>query len=338
MEPAPVWTEPVSRWATLGAPTHFADFGGAPGGPLVICVHGLGGSYRNWIGLAPLLTPVARVLAIDLAGHGRTPPTGHGADVRSNRRLLHRFLTEVAGGPAILVGNSMGGLISVLEAAAGPAGGPAGPRGGRAAGAAAAPSPLVAGIVLLDPALPRPRGVRPDPEIARMFAAIAVPGLGEYLLARQHRLLSPERQVRGTISRCAGDPATVPAEVVAAHVALLRERTDHREIDRAQLGSTRSLLMMLARARPINRAVRRVAAPTMLIHGEADRLIPVPAARQVARARPDWRVEIRPGVGHIPQMEDAPGTAALILDWFGREGRAAVQAARATVGPVTEAA
>jgi pimeloyl-ACP methyl ester carboxylesterase len=327
-EPAPTWAEPVSRWAVLGGPTHYADFGGAPDGPLVVCVHGLGGSHRNWIGLAPRLTPVARVLAVDLAGHGRTPPAGRGTDVRSNQRLLHRFLTEVTHGPVILIGNSMGGLISLLEADA----------GAGADGVPAPDGPTVAGMVLLDPALPRPRGVRPDPEVARVFAAMAIPWLGERVLARQRRMVTPEQQVRATITRCAAVGAAIPPEVVAAQVALLRERTEHQEFDRAMLGSTRSLLMMLARARPIARAIQRVTPPAMLIHGEDDRLVPVAVARQVARRRPDWRVELRPGVGHIPQMEDAPGTAALILDWFDREGHGAVQAARGAVGPVAEAA
>ena len=37
-----------------------------------------------------------------------------------NQRLLDRFMTEVCGEPAILVGNSMGGLIAVLQTSAHP--------------------------------------------------------------------------------------------------------------------------------------------------------------------------------------------------------------------------
>ncbi len=38
----------------------------------------------------------------------------------SNRLLLHRFIESVSSGPVILVGNSMGGMIALLEAGAAP--------------------------------------------------------------------------------------------------------------------------------------------------------------------------------------------------------------------------
>jgi pimeloyl-ACP methyl ester carboxylesterase len=105
----------VSRWADLGGPLHYLDFGGPAGGPLIVCVHGLGGSAANWVAVAPLLTGGCRVLAPDLAGHGLTQSRGRGTGVAANRALLHRFLASVAPGPVILMGNSMGGMISLLE-------------------------------------------------------------------------------------------------------------------------------------------------------------------------------------------------------------------------------
>jgi len=325
------WVEPASRWIMLDGPTHYADFGGPEEGPLVVCVHGLSGSHRNWVDLAPRLTAVARVLALDLPGHGRTPPDGRGLGIRSLRRLLHRFVAEAGGGPAILVGNSMGGLLSLLEA-------DPGFDARRRATAAEPAGPTVAGLVLLDPALPRPRGARADPAVVRMFAALAVPGLGERMMAHQRARVSVERQVRDAFARNAADPSTISPGVLAAHVALLAERTDHARFDGAMLTTTRSLLARLASRGPAARSVGRVTAPTMVVHGEADRMVPVGVARHLAELRPDWRVETRPGVGHLPQVEDAAGTADLIMDWFGREGRAAVETARGAAGPRVAAA
>src|SRR5712692_7938224 len=96
-----------SRTVDLDGPLHFADFGGS--GPTMVLVHGLGGSHVNWMAVGPALAARARVLAPDLAGFGRTPLAGRSAHLRANQGLLDRFLDAVADGPAVLVGNSMGG-------------------------------------------------------------------------------------------------------------------------------------------------------------------------------------------------------------------------------------
>ena len=131
-----------SCWVDLGGPVHYLDYGGPAGAPVIVAVHGLEGCAVNWSAIAPTLTSHYRVLAPDLAGHGFTRSAGRGVNVSSNRSLLHRFLEVVAGSPVILMGNSMGGMISLREAATAPG--------------------TVAGLILLDPALPV-MPVRPDP-------------------------------------------------------------------------------------------------------------------------------------------------------------------------------
>jgi pimeloyl-ACP methyl ester carboxylesterase len=285
---------------------HYADFGGE--GPLVVCVHGLGGSYANWVGLAPLLARRARVLAVDLAGHGRTPAAGRRTDVRANQRLLDRFLTEVAGRPTVLVGNSMGGMISVMQASAAP--------------------DTVAGLVLLNPALPRPRGVRQDPEIARLFAGVMLPWLGEFMLARRRARYTPEEMVADTMRRCTADPVRVPADLLTAQADVIRERSLQPDIDKAFVAAARSVVYaLLARPAQLAGMVSTVRQPTLLVHGAADRLVPVGVARHLAAQRPDWRVEILDGFGHLPQLEDATTTAKIISDWFSLDGREALRSA-----------
>jgi pimeloyl-ACP methyl ester carboxylesterase len=62
-----------------------------------------------------------RGFVTDLGGPvGLTPAAGRSATVHANARLLYRFADEVAGSPAVLVGNSMGGTISILLAHAHP--------------------------------------------------------------------------------------------------------------------------------------------------------------------------------------------------------------------------
>src|SRR6185295_2680836 len=103
------------RIIDLGVPVHYIDFGGS-GAPMVL-VHGLGGSAINWLGVGPSLARRYRVLAPDLAGFGETPPVTGATGLAAQQNLLDRFLKSITAGPAIVVGNSMGGLVAMMEAA-----------------------------------------------------------------------------------------------------------------------------------------------------------------------------------------------------------------------------
>ena len=297
----------TSRYADVDGELHYTDHGGPADGPLLVCVHGLGGSSVNWLALAPLLTDTFRVIAPDLAGHGRTLAGTRTTDVDANQRLLDRFLREVTGTPAVLIGNSMGGLISVLQADRNP--------------------DTVAGLVLIDPALPRARRGLPDRDVALRFAVTAVPLVGERYMARRRRIITPEKAVHETLALCCVDPSRIPAPVVQALIDLANERAEQRGTIQAFLGSARSVVEIMARPKVLLARVDRLRPPTLLISGDRDRLVPVEAAREIAALRPDWRYEERAGIGHVPQLEDPEWTAATIHDWLAKQGAAAAVAA-----------
>ncbi len=301
-----------SRWVDLDGPVHYLDLGGPSDGPVVVAVHGLGGSSVNWVAIAPFLTERHRLLAPDLAGHGFTRSLGRRTDVATNRALLHRFIEAVPGGPVILMGNSMGGMISLLEATATPE--------------------AVAGLILVDPALPFVP-TRPDPVVTALFAVYATPGLGSAVMARRRRM-SPEAQVAMTMALCCMDRHRVPAEVIDQHVAVARQRLLLPDGTRDFLSATRSVLSTagLLGGRRYRRGIRSITAPVLLLHGERDRLVPVAAARVAARANPAWSLVVLPGVGHVPQLEAPRETAIAILDWLGSTGRSAALAATPSHG------
>jgi pimeloyl-ACP methyl ester carboxylesterase len=285
-----------SELIDLDGPLHYLDYGGNANGPLVVCVHGLGGAAWNWSALAPLLTDQMRVVAPDLAGHGYTPAAGRRTTVPANRRLLDRFLREVAREPVVLVGNSMGGAISALEAAAAPE--------------------LVRGVVLVDPALPRPLLSPIDARVAASFAMIALPGLGEAAMARRRRTVTAERIVQETLALCCVDPSRVPREVIDTAIEMGRHRGRDREAGPSFLLAARSVVKLLTRPRRLNAALAGIESPVLLIHGAKDRLVPVRVARSVATAHPDWQLEIAEDVGHVPQLEAADWTAGVIGKWL----------------------
>ena len=269
----------------LGMPVHYIDFGGS-GAPMVL-VHGLGGSAINWLGVGPSLARRYRVVALDLAGFGETPPVGGSTELAAQRDLLGRFVASITAGPAIVVGNSMGGLLAMMEAAAEPE--------------------RVSHLILAGPAQPTPRRGRIDLEVLAAFATYATPWLGAWYMRRRAARLGAEGLVREMLRLCCVDPSRVASDVRAAHVALAAERLARMPwATDAFLDATRSLLSALRRRRSFYAMVDRVTAPCLIIQGAGDRLVPIASSRELARRRPDWTLEVFDAVGHIPQLE-APG-------------------------------
>jgi pimeloyl-ACP methyl ester carboxylesterase len=99
-----------------GMPLAVRDYGGS-GEPPLLLLHGSGDTLATWDELAPLLTPLFRVVAHDAPGHGQSEDPGDAL------RLSH-FLAAVEDVAAalrlerpILVGHSLGGGVALLHAA-----------------------------------------------------------------------------------------------------------------------------------------------------------------------------------------------------------------------------
>jgi pimeloyl-ACP methyl ester carboxylesterase len=296
------WTSGESRTVDLGGSVHYVDFGGPDDGPTVVLVHGLGGSHLNWDLFAPLLRPHARVLALDLPGFGRSEPGGRRTSVQENVKVLDRFLADVAGTPVVLVGNSMGGMISILETASAPE--------------------KVSGLVLLDAAVPGPRRAL-DPLVAIMFAVYSIPLLGERVMALRRKRSTPLRQVRDVLRLCGVDPDALPPEMIDRSVALIAAREDVPGMDKAFIAAARSLVLLLADPRRYRQAMASIRVPVLMVQGDKDRLVPVAAARDTARRNPTWQYLELAGVGHVPQLQVPEELAKDLVIWL--EATAAVR-------------
>ncbi len=284
------------RIADLDGPVHYIDFGG-DARPMLM-VHGLGGNALNWMAVGPELAKHYHAIAIDLAGFGQTPLYHRSATVGANAELVNVFIEKVVGEPVVLMGNSMGGHITILEAADHPQ--------------------LVTECILVDPAVPIPLNhvPRPDPAMLGIAAALSIPGLGEVLLDRRLRELGPERLLQQSLALVCADPSRVDPKVVEAHVQLTRERGHlGPQNSRAFLEASRSIALRMADPRFWAR-VKRVTAPTLVIHGSLDRVVPPGAARELVRRRPDWTLRILEGVGHVPMMETPDLFLSVLYEWL----------------------
>jgi pimeloyl-ACP methyl ester carboxylesterase len=291
----------------LDGPVHWIEFtteepDKAQGQPPIVFVHGLGGSHLNWCLLGPHLAADRRAVALDLRGFGLTPGLRVNSTVQANARLLDRWIQTVVGEPVILVGNSMGGLISILETNTNPS--------------------MTRGVVLLDPALPLPLQ-KPDWQVSSQFLLYALPGLGELTVAKLLASVTPEQGVQQLLQLCFADPSRADPEMIRAEVALGTKRhpaTPAQASARARvfLAAARSLLRVLARRGNYQKMMAGIDVPVLLIGGEDDRLVPVAAMRQVAARNPRWESVILAGVGHTPMLEVPDDTSAAIRDWLDR--------------------
>ena len=68
--------------------------------------------------------------------------------------------------------------------------------------------------------------------------------------------------------------------------------------------------------RGLRKRLHRVTAPTLIMWGEDDRLIPVAYAEEFGRLVPHSRVEIVPDCGHIPQVEHTDHTYTTVTDFL----------------------
>src|SRR3954447_23274516 len=98
------WLRIQDRWANV------CELGS---GPPVLFVHGLGGSWQNWLeNLVQTADAGYRAIAVDLPGFGRSELPVEKVSISGYGRWIDALLTEMSvREPVALVGNSMGGFI-----------------------------------------------------------------------------------------------------------------------------------------------------------------------------------------------------------------------------------
>lgn len=281
------WTGPVDGERT-GAPRERALY-----------VHGLGGASTNWTDLAGLLAVRLDGWAVDLPGfgHSRPPPRGR-YSIRGHVRAVVDVLEhvrrqpgEAEGRPVHLLGNSLGGLVSLVVAARRP--------------------DLVGSLTLISPAMPV---YRVPPAFSKALLLLLVPG-SMTLAERRLAGVTPEQNVRSMIRMCFGRPDRVPRERVEQAVEEMRIRAEQPWADRALAGNMRALITSYLRVGRANawRMAGALPQPALVIWGGRDRLVDPGLAPRLAAAIPDARLRVFEDVGHVAMLEAPEPTARAVL-------------------------
>ena len=266
-----------------------------PAAEPALFVHGLGGSAHNWTDLAGVLRHRLAIESIDLPGHGRSGPAPRNDySIEAHASAVISYLEHSGRGPVHLAGNSMGGAVSVRVAARRP--------------------DLIRTLTLISPAVPdnqiRAYPLRNNPRAA----VVVVPGLGELALRHYNRRYSVESRVRETIALCFAEPARYPDARLREAITEQTARTTMPWAATAIARSTRGLAAtQFIHGRTGWATLNRLTMPTLVVWGDADRLVAPDLAPYVAAAIPDARLLVLEDVGHTAMMEVPEVTAQALL-------------------------
>jgi pimeloyl-ACP methyl ester carboxylesterase len=324
------WAPPPSEFIDLnGQLVHYRDVGPRDDPLPIVLLHGGSSSLHTWEAWAQALRGQRRVISLDLPAFGLTGPfTGPYAGQSYSGANYARFVLDVLDRLEVtrfvVAGNSLGGEVAWRIAAAVPQ------RVAQLVLVAAAGYPVVATAsypLVATASYPlvatasHPLVAPASHPLEANRSAVAMP-LGWQIarlpvLGHALEYFLPRPLVVQGLQAVYGDPAKITARLVErSHELTLRAGNRAALVQRAQAWSPAEGVAQ----------VSGVVAPTLVLWGGRDQIIPPALARRFAHDIPGARVLLFDDLGHVPQEEDPARTVAAVKAFLGI-GAALVSAA-----------
>jgi pimeloyl-ACP methyl ester carboxylesterase len=271
------WRE-HQRWVQVaGAPVNVIDVGE---GDSVVFIHGLSGSWVNWLENIPHFARNHRVIAMDLPGFGHSPMPVDKISISGYGRIVDELLDTLGIDRAVVVGNSMGGFIGVevaLQFAT-----------------------RVEKLVLVSAAGLTIEHQRNEP-VLRVLERLdnLLIFTGGWAATRSETLTRRPRMRRQMMRLVTHRAEVLPAPLIAEQVK----------------GSGKPGFVPALDALsdyPIRDRLGEIACPVLVVWGEDDRLVPVRDAHEFGRLIPNAQVEVWPQTGHVAMLERPAAFNALV--------------------------
>ena len=253
---------------------------GEPGAPALLLIHGTAASTAWWDPVVPRLAGACRVIRVDLLGHGRSASPAGGYDIPTQARRVGAALDRLGAGRVVVIGHSTGGSVATALAEQRPG--------------------TVTALALID------SGPAPDAYIDQGL-------LGRLLLAPIPGRLLWRLRTKATIRKALSSAFTRQIDIPHALIEATLGMTH-----RAVAGTARASLAYLVQ-RSLSGRLAALDLPVLVIFGTDDQRWRSSSAAAY-RAVPGARVELLPGVGHTPMLEDPQTTGKLLLDFAAAAG------------------
>jgi pimeloyl-ACP methyl ester carboxylesterase len=255
-------------------------------GPPVVFVHGLAGSWQNWLEQLPVFAHSHRVVALDLPGFGRSPMPRERITISFYARVLDHVMQSLGIDAATVVGNSMGGFVAAELAIAFPQ--------------------RVEGLVLAAPAgissYGSPLGLRRARQVRRLQPLLAA--ITAWGAAHADTLMRRPGLREAILRGVAWQPGRLPGWLAAE---MLR-------------GSGKPGFVQALEANldyEFRHRLPEIACPTLVVWGDRDQVISVRDADVYTELIADARKAILPDTGHTPMLERPQRFNALLEELLG---------------------
>lgn len=271
---------PLDRYVKVGSiNTRYWIMGvGTP----VILLHGGQGSVEFWLYNIGTLAKFHRVYALDMVGAGKSDKPQASYSLTYQAEFIKDFMDSLDIAAATLIGNSMGGGAALQFALMFPQ--------------------RINKLVLVD-------SMGLGKEIALGIRLTTLPLLIR-LLRPSRRLLAP------MLKHNFYDPKSIPPEWVELRYPIFA-LPGRKPALMATIKTNFHLFGVRSQVfRPIVSQLATITAPTLVIWGKQDRIIPVAHAYIAAKTIPDVRLHVFDSCGHHPHLEHPQEFNNLVLEFL----------------------
>jgi pimeloyl-ACP methyl ester carboxylesterase/CRP-like cAMP-binding protein len=259
---------------------------GSPNRQKVILIHGWSSSSFAMSPLSGLLSQRFHCISVDLPGYGSSPRFEGKTTIDRYAELIIGLIERISEGPVVLVGHSMGGMISVTVAMKEPV--------------------MVERMVLIAPTL--------TGKLSTMINTLITPinmierfGLGSLLVSGVERLYVgiTDRLMR---------PVSFADRTGITEDDYSRLRQDARHPGQ---GRVRAECFFAMRDHDLSGKLSNIETPALVIWGAEDNTVPLRDAGVLEDEWPETDLRILPMAGHWPQFESPVVTRRLVASYLG---------------------
>jgi pimeloyl-ACP methyl ester carboxylesterase len=251
---------------------------GPRGGPALLLIHGHAGSTAWWDLLIPRLAVDHRVIRVDLLGHGRSDKPADGYTMWEQARVVGSVLTQLGVNRVIAIGHATGAVVATALAEQ--------------------RRDIVTALALMDTGPNVDAFLRPG----GFAELVEVPVLGRMLWALRTRSI-----IRKGLNSAFTREVHISEQIVD-DVRGMRHRT---------IAATPKETKAFLAQRGLPDRLRELMLPTLVIFGVEDQRWQASSTGEFSVV-PNLAVELLPGVGHSPMLEDPERTAELLTSFVAK--------------------